>query len=484
MSLFDDQLPAAPADDPAAEAGTPLAERMRPRALAEVVGQGEVAGAQGFLARAIAADRVPSLLFWGPPGSGKTTLARIIARETRARFVPFSAVTTGIKEVKELMAEAARLRRSGQRTLVFVDEIHRFNRAQQDAFLPYVERGDIVLVGATTENPSFEVNAALLSRCRVVVLQPLAPEAVVDLLARALDDFERGLGGSGVALDDDALAAIAQLASGDARRALNLLEAVVADAVEGPGDGPAPAAVETAPAAGEGRTPASAARPARLVGADAVRRVAQRKVLLYDKAGEEHFNVISALHKSLRESDPDAALYWLARQLAAGEEPLYVARRLVRFASEDVGLADPDALVQALAAWDAYHRLGTPEGELALAQAVLYLALAPKSNAAYVAWGEARRTVEERPADPVPMAIRNAPTRLMKDTGYGAGYVYAHDTEEGVGGIDCLPDSLRDTRFYRPAGRGFERELGERLAAFRGLQEKVRARRPAGGEDG
>jgi len=454
MSLFDDQLPAAPAEDPAAEAGTPLAERMRPRSLAEVVGQGEVAGPEGFLARAIAADRVPSLLFWGPPGSGKTTLARIIARETRARFVPFSAVTTGIKEVKELMAEAARLRRSGQRTLVFVDEIHRFNRAQQDAFLPYVERGDIVLVGATTENPSFEVNAALLSRCRVVVLQQLASEALVDLLRRALSDAELGLGGSGVALDDEALAALAQLASGDARRALNLLEAVVADAAEGGGEG----------------------KP---LGVDAVRRVAQRKVLLYDKAGEEHFNVISALHKSLRESDPDAALYWLARQLAAGEEPLYVARRLVRFASEDVGLADPQALPQALAAWDAYHRLGSPEGELALAQAVLYLALAPKSNAAYTAWGAARRTVEERPADPVPMAIRNAPTRLMKDVGYGAGYVYAHDTEEGVGGIDCLPESLRGTRFYRPAGRGFERELGERLAAFRALQEKARRGRSA-----
>jgi putative ATPase len=466
MSLFDDQLPAAPGDDPAADAGTPLAERMRPRSLAEVVGQPEVAGADGFLARAIAADRVPSLLFWGPPGSGKTTLARIIARETRARFVPFSAVTTGIKEVKELMAEAARLRRSGQRTLVFVDEIHRFNRAQQDAFLPYVERGDIVLVGATTENPSFEVNAALLSRCRVVVLQPLAPEALVDLVRRALSDPERGLGGSGVALSDEALAELAQLASGDARRALNLLEAVVADAAEARG--------------GEG----GAAATVEPLGADAVRRVAQRKVLLYDKSGEEHFNVISALHKSLRESDADAALYWLARQLAAGEEPLYVARRLVRFASEDVGLADPHALVQALAAWDAYHRLGSPEGELALAQAVLYLALAPKSNAAYVAWGEARRTVEERPADPVPMAIRNAPTRLMKDVGYGAGYVYAHDTEEGVGGIDCLPESLRGTRFYRPVERGFERELGKRLDHFRRLRADARARRQGGGEAG
>ncbi|HEX2164422.1 MAG TPA: replication-associated recombination protein A [Thermoanaerobaculia bacterium] len=461
MSLFDDQLPAASGDDDAPDASTPLAERLRPRSLAEVVGQREVVGPEGFLARAIAADRVPSLLFWGPPGSGKTTLARIIARETRARFVPFSAVTSGIKEVKELMAEAARLRRSGQRTLVFVDEIHRFNRAQQDAFLPYVERGDIVLVGATTEIPSFEVNAALLSRCRVVVLEPLSPEDLAALIRRALADPERGLGGTGVELDDEAVAAIAQLASGDARRALNLLEAVAADAAQdgGAADG----------ALGEGSRGA--------LGADAVRRVAQRKVLLYDKAGEEHFNVISALHKSLRESDPDAAIYWLARQLAAGEDPLYVARRLVRFASEDVGLADPAALPQALAAWDAYHRLGSPEGELALAQAVLYLALAPKSNAAYTAWGAARRTVEERPADPVPAVIRNAPTRLMKDLGYGAGYVYAHDTEEGVGGLDCLPEALQGTRFYRPTGRGFEQRLAERLERYDKLREAAKVKR-------
>jgi putative ATPase len=364
-------------------------------------------------------------------------------------------VTSGIKEVKGLMAEAARLRRAGQRTLVFVDEIHRFNKAQQDAFLPYVENGDVVLVGATTENPSFEVNAALLSRCRVVVLEALAEADLVRLLRRALADAGRGLGGVDLRADDDALAAVARLASGDARRALNLLEAAAADA----GDG-----------AGERGT----------IDAERVHRVAQRKVLLYDKAGEEHFNLVSALHKSLRESDPDAALYWLARQLAAGEDPNYLARRIVRFASEDVGLADPGALPQALAAWDAYRRLGSPEGELALAQAVLYLALAPKSNAAYVAWGEARRTVEERPADPVPMAIRNAPTRLMKDVGYGAGYVYAHDTDEGVGGIDCLPESLAGTRFYRPVERGFEREMGKRLDHFRRLRAEARARRQGG----
>ena len=456
MTLFDDQAPprSATADDDVPAPGTPLAERIRPRTLDEIVGQDEVVGPDGFLARAIAQDRVPSLVFWGPPGSGKTTLARIIARETRARFVPFSAVTSGIKEVKALMAEAARLRRSGQRTLVFVDEIHRFNRAQQDAFLPYVERGDIVLVGATTENPSFEVNAALLSRCRVVVLAPLSTAALVTLLERALGDPERGLAGTGVELEGEALEAIAQLASGDARRALNLLEAVVGDA-----------------AAGEGGPPGEP------LDAERVRRVAQRKVLLYDKSGEEHFNLISALHKSLRESDADAALYWLARQLAAGEDPLYLARRMVRFASEDVGLADPAALPQTLAAWDAYHRLGSPEGELALAQAAVYLALAPKSNALYRGYGRTRRTIEERPADPVPMAIRNAPTRLMKDVGYGEGYVYAHDVEEGVGGIDCLPESLAGTRFYEPTDRGFEAELGRRLERFRELRDEVRGRR-------
>ncbi len=426
---------------------------MRPRTLEEVVGQRKVVGESGFLARAIAADRVPSLIFWGPPGAGKTTLARIIAHATKSSFLPFSAVTSGIKEVKEVMAEAARRRRAqGRRTLLFVDEIHRFNRAQQDAFLPYVEKGDIVLVGATTENPSFELNAALLSRCRVVVLEPLSSEDLITLLQRALADPERGLGGSGVSLDDEALAHLAQLASGDARKALNLLELAVADAQE------------------EGVEQVDAA---------AVQRVAQRKVLLYDKAGEEHFNLISALHKSLRDSDADAALYWLARMLAAGEDPLYLARRMIRFASEDVGLADPQALPQALAGWEAFHRLGSPEGELALAQVVLYLALAPKSNAVYVGYKEARRTVEERPADPVPMAIRNASTRLMKGLGYGSGYVYAHDTEEGTAGLDCLPEALAGTELYVPKGEGFEAELKKRREEIRGRRARAKGKKGA-----
>jgi putative ATPase len=443
--------PAQATASPGDKTDAPLAERLRPRTLAEVAGQEKVVGEGGFLRRAVREDRVPSLIFWGPPGCGKTTLARILAAETESRFVPFSAVTSGIKEVKAVMAEAERFRRAQQgKTLIFVDEIHRFNRAQQDAFLPYVEAGDIVLVGATTENPSFSLNAALLSRCRVVVLEPLAPEALAGILRHALEDRERGLGEGGVEVTPDALASIAQLAGGDARKALNLLELAVTDAASG--------------AAGE-------------VTAEAVQALAQRKVLLYDKSGEEHFNLISALHKSLRESDPDAALYWLCRMLEAGEDPLYLARRMVRFASEDVGLADPHALVQANLAREAYQNLGSPEGELALAQACLYLALAPKSNATYRAYKAVRKAIAERPADPVPPVIRNAPTKLMQEIGYGEGYVYAHDTEEGVGGLDCLPEALQGTRFYEPTARGFEKRLTERLEYFRELRAKARKKR-------
>ncbi|MCB1054430.1 MAG: replication-associated recombination protein A [Acidobacteria bacterium] len=449
-TLFDDQLP-PPRPEPEVPADGPLAERLRPRTLEEVVGQQAVVGEGAFLRRAVVEDRVPSLIFWGPPGTGKTTLAQIIAGATERLFVPFSAVTSGIKDVKAVMAEALRLRRAQKRrTLLFVDEIHRFNRAQQDAFLPYVERGDVTLVGATTENPSFSLNAALLSRCRVVVLEPLGTEDMKRLLRRALEDSERGLGGSGVDASEEALDSLAQLASGDARRALNLLELVVVDRAS----------------AGGG-----------ILDAAAVERVSQRKVLVYDKSGEEHFNLISALHKSLRESDPDAAVYWLTRMLEAGEDPAYVARRMIRFASEDVGLADPRALEQALAGWESFHRLGSPEGDLALAQVAVYLALAPKSTALYRAHKAARRAVAERPAEPVPPALRNAPTRLMKEIGYGEGYVYAPDTEDGVGGLDCLPPSLAGERFYEPTDQGFEERLRRRVADLDARRKTARRRR-------
>ena len=421
----------------------PLADRMRPRTLDEVLGQEHLLGAGKVLRSAIETGELHSMILWGPPGSGKTTLARLMAGTTGARFVAFSAVLAGVKEIREVVAEAerARARQQTRRTILFVDEIHRFNRAQQDAFLPHVEKGTLVLVGATTENPSFEVNSALLSRCRVYVLRALDEDDLVAITRRALGDAERGLAGLSPEVDDDALRLIARLANGDARAALNVLEL----------------AVGLGPAAGGRRRVTEAS----------IREAAQKKTLLYDKSGEEHYNLISALHKSLRDSDPDAALYWLTRMLEAGEDRLYLARRLVRFASEDVGNADPQALLLTLAAKEAYDFLGDPEGELALAQATLYLALAPKSNAVYVAYDAAKADVRDRPAEPVPLHIRNAPTRLMKDLGYGAGYQYAHDAPDARVDQDDLPDALRGHQYYRPTDRGLEAELGRRLAEWR-----------------
>jgi putative ATPase len=437
MDLFD----ATPRETPVTATPAPLADRMRPRALDEVLGQEHLLGAGAVLRSAIETGELHSMILWGPPGSGKTTLARLMAHTAGARFVAFSAVLSGVKEIREVVAEAERARaRQRTRTILFVDEIHRFNRAQQDAFLPHVETGTLVLVGATTENPSFEVNSALLSRCRVYVLRPLGEDGLVAIMRRAVGDAARGLAGLGAEVDDDALRLIARLANGDARAALNVLEVAV------------------------GLTPAG---DRRRVTAASVREAAQKRTLLYDKSGEEHYNLISALHKSLRDSDPDAALYWLTRMLEAGEDRLYLARRLVRFASEDVGNADPQALLLTLAAKEAYDFLGDPEGELALAQATLYLALAPKSNAVYVAYDAAQTDVRERPAEPVPLHIRNAPTRLMKDLGYGAGYQYAHDAPDARVDQDDLPEALRGRQYYRPTDRGLEAELGRRLAEWR-----------------
>src|SRR5215813_4877969 len=414
-SLFEDDIP--PANTPAADA--PLAERMRPQSLDEVVGQDHLLGPGKPLRIAIERDQVPSMILWGPPGVGKTTLAQIIARMTKSTFVPFSAVLAAIKEIKEIMARAEKARRIGRRTIVFVDEIHRFNKAQQDAFLPHVEKGNITLIGATTENPSFEVISALLSRTRVFVLKALSDEDIVTLLRRAVtrEHFN---------IHEEAIRSIATIANGDARTALNIL----ALAVQG--------------------TPAG--QP---ITKPTIEQASQR-TLLYDKTGEEHYNIISALHKSLRNSDADAALYWLARMLESGEDPLYVARRLVRFASEDVGLADSQALVLAMAAQQAVHFIGMPEGALALAQLVVYLAAAPRSNAVYKAYGEAAQDALTTRAEPVPLWIRNAPTGLMKGLGYGKGYRYAHDEAEGVAEMTCLPESLAGRRYYAAGERGQE----------------------------
>src|SRR5579864_1009657 len=438
MSLFDTSPPEAGRIDKR----RPLADRMRPETLEEYAGQEHILGAGKPLRAQIERDTLTSMILWGPPGVGKTTLARLIARLTHCEFMSYSAVLSGIKEIKAVMADAERLRAMGRRTIVFVDEIHRFNKAQQDAFLPYVERGDIILIGATTENPSFEVISALLSRSKVYALRPLTTEEIVALLKRALADRARGLGDLEIDAPDDLLEQIAVMAGGDARAAYNTLEAAVA------------------------------ASPDKQLSRQAVEDAMQRKVLLYDKAGEEHFNLISALHKSVRSSDADAALYWLARMLEAGEDRMYIARRLVRMAIEDIDLADARALEQTIAAQQAVHFLGIPEGDLALAQAAVYLAVAPKSDASYKALGAVMEDVRNSVAEPVPMNLRNAPTRSMKAWGYSEGYQHAHAFEDAMVDMECLPPSLAGREWYHPTDRGVEKRIGERLAEIRRRKEK------------
>lgn len=425
MSLFENNL------------SQPLAARLRPKTLEEYVGQTHLLGKGKVLRRLIESDQISSMIFWGPPGVGKTTLARIIANTTKAAFIDFSAVTSGIKEIRSVMQKAEENRRYGEKTIVFVDEIHRFNKAQQDAFLPFVEKGSIILIGATTENPSFEVNSALLSRCKVFVLQELKTEELVQLLKRALTD-EKSFGTQKIDIEEELLEMIAVFANGDARTALSTLEMAV---LNGDMD----------------------ANGATTVTRETLEQCTSKKSLLYDKTGEEHYNLISALHKSMRNSDPDAAVYWLARMLEAGEDPLYIARRVTRFASEDIGLADPKALEIAVAAYHACHFIGMPECSVHLTQAVVYMSVAPKSNTLYMAYEHAKRDAAKMLAEPVPLVIRNAPTKLMQELNYGKGYQYAHNTEEKLTNMQCLPDSLLGTEYYKPTTQGLEARVKARL---------------------
>ena len=452
MNLF---APIPNDDSVATQTTRPLADRMRPRTLDEFVGQEHLVGPGKPLRVQIERDDPTSMIFWGPPGTGKTTLAKIIARITKANFIEFSAVMAGIKEIKQVMSDADRARQYGTRTIVFVDEIHRFNKAQQDAFLPHVEKGSIRLIGATTENPSFEINSALLSRCRVYVLKPLTEDEIVVLLQRALHDTERGLGQLHLEASEEALRKIASYSSGDARSAYNVLEVA--------------ASLTTASLTVETQLAASPTSVTEITEAT-IQEAVQKRVLLYDKGGEEHYNIISALHKSVRNSDPDAALYWLARMLEAGEDPLYIARRVVRMAVEDVGLAEPNALALCMAARDAVDFIGMPEGNLALAQAVVYLSVAPKSNALYTAYSAVQQDVEQTAAESVPLHLRNAPTSLMKGLGYGKDYQYAHDAKNKIADMQCLPDSLRDRVYYHPTSEGVEKRIRERLDEIKRLK--------------
>jgi putative ATPase len=445
-----------PDSETAVDRSRPLADRMRPRTLDEFVGQDHLVGPGKPLRTQIERDDTGSLIFWGPPGTGKTTLAQIIAHMTKATFIEFSAVLTGIKEIKQVMVDAERGRQYGTRTIVFIDEIHRFNKAQQDAFLPHVEKGNIRLIGATTENPSFEIISALLSRSRVYVLKPLAEEQIVSLLKRAIEDEPRGLGALKLNASDESLAKIASYSNGDARSAYNVLE--VASTLARERDHKEVAAEITN---------------------DIVQDAVQKRLLLYDKGGEEHYNLISALHKSVRNSDPDAALYWLGRMLEAGEDPLYIARRVVRMSVEDIGLADPNALALCMAARDAVDFIGMPEGNLALAQAVVYLSVAPKSNALYTAYSNVQSDVERTAAESVPLHLRNAPTGLMKGLGYGEGYQYAHDLDAKVADMQCLPDNLRDRTYYHPINEGVEKRIRERLESIRQSRGDRRVHPPA-----